>query len=159
MGEIEQAFVEAARGRGLVIRELVADGQIHRCGVEGKKGGDAGWYSLHLDGHPRGAFGNWADGGEATRWTHGAASERMSPGELAAWKAEQLKAAKAREVARVKGHEEAAVRVRETLEKAAPASGSFGYLESKGVAATPGVARMGSTLLIPPQGCEGQGGP
>ena len=36
MGEVEASFVEAARGRGLVIREVVADGQIHRCEVEGK---------------------------------------------------------------------------------------------------------------------------
>lgn len=149
MGEVEQAFVEAARGRGLVIRELVADGQIHRCGIEGKKGGDAGWYVLHLDGHPRGAFGSWADGQEATRWSHGKASEVMSPGELAAWKAEQVEAAKAREEAKGREQEAAAARVVETLEKAAPASGTFGYLESKGVAATEGVKRMGSTLLIP----------
>lgn len=148
MGEVEASFVEAARGRGLVIRELVADGQIHRCEVEGK-GKEAGWYLLHSDGVASGAFGNWADGQGATKWSHRGASSEMSAAEVQAFHASAVAAGKAREAARAKEAGEAAVRVLAVVEEAGKASGSFGYLATKGVAAAAGSYRKGTTLLLP----------
>ncbi len=34
-----------------------ADGKIHRFSTNGKPRDDSGWYMLHLDGIPAGAFG------------------------------------------------------------------------------------------------------
>lgn len=48
---------------GLSPLEIIADGERHRfdCDNE-KKGNKSGWYRLHGDGVPAGAFGNWKDG-------------------------------------------------------------------------------------------------
>lgn len=42
--------------------EIVADGKLHRFSTNGKRGDDSGWYMLHLDGIPAGAFGCWRSG-------------------------------------------------------------------------------------------------
>jgi hypothetical protein len=39
--------------------DIVADGKIHRFSTNGNRKDDAGWYLLHLDGLPAGAFGDW----------------------------------------------------------------------------------------------------
>jgi putative DNA primase/helicase len=46
---------------GIACRDrLVADGKLHRFYVEGdRRGSRNGWYCLHLDGIPAGAFGSW----------------------------------------------------------------------------------------------------
>jgi putative DNA primase/helicase len=40
-------------------KNMVADGKLHRFSTNGKREDDAGWYVLHLDGVPAGAFGDW----------------------------------------------------------------------------------------------------
>lgn len=57
-------FAEAARNAGLEIKgNIIADGHLHRCQISGDKRGKAnGWYVLHLDGIPAGAFGSWRTG-------------------------------------------------------------------------------------------------
>lgn len=54
-------FSEACRRAGLVVNgSAIADGTLHRVPVEGDKSGTRnGWYCLHLDGVPAGAFGSW----------------------------------------------------------------------------------------------------
>src|SRR5271157_6161287 len=47
--DAEQQFREDAAKRGLIISHLIADGEIHRCDVEGKGGKGDGAYCLHLD--------------------------------------------------------------------------------------------------------------
>lgn len=42
--------------------EIVADGRLHRFSTNGKAKDDSGWYTLHLDGTPAGAFGCWRSG-------------------------------------------------------------------------------------------------
>ena len=47
--------------------DITADGQIHRFDLpDGRRGNKAGWYVLHLDGIPAGAFGNWRTNESAT---------------------------------------------------------------------------------------------
>ena len=41
---------------------LIADGQLHRCDVAGKRGKDDASYVLHLDGFPAGGLESWQDG-------------------------------------------------------------------------------------------------
>lgn len=50
--------------------EIIADGKLHRCFVEGdRRGSRNGWYVLHLDGKPAGAFGSMRAGGGTTTWS------------------------------------------------------------------------------------------
>lgn len=42
--------------------EVVPDGRLHRFSTNGKAKDDSGWYVLHLDGTPAGAFGCWRSG-------------------------------------------------------------------------------------------------
>lgn len=42
--------------------EIIGDGQIHRFCSNGKPTNKNGWYILHLDGIPAGAFGDWREG-------------------------------------------------------------------------------------------------
>ena len=56
---IEQ-FRNAIQAAGLIPPDVIeADGKLHRFASNGKKGDDAGWYSLHGDGIPAGSFGCW----------------------------------------------------------------------------------------------------
>jgi putative DNA primase/helicase len=73
----------------------------------------------------------------------------MSAAEVQAFHASAAAAGKAREAARAKEAGEAAVRELAVVEEAAKASGSFGYLATKGVAAAAGSYRKGTTLLLP----------
>lgn len=70
MNEILDKFREAAIAFGLSRGfELVPDGKLHRVDLEDeKKGRESGWYLLHTDGVPAGAFGSWKSG-EMQTWT------------------------------------------------------------------------------------------
>ena len=53
-------FTAAMVAAGLIAPdELHADGLLHRFNGSGKRGDDAAWYVLHLDGVPAGVFGCW----------------------------------------------------------------------------------------------------
>lgn len=61
-------FRQAMEACGLVAPErLKDDGKRHRFSSSGKKGDDAGWYVLHGDERPAGAFGCWRLG-ISERW-------------------------------------------------------------------------------------------
>ena len=38
---------------------IIADSAIHRFSTNGRRSDDSGWYMLHTDGIPAGAFGCW----------------------------------------------------------------------------------------------------
>jgi len=42
--------------------EVMGDGRLHRFSTNGNPKDDSGWYTLHLDGVPAGAFGCWRTG-------------------------------------------------------------------------------------------------
>jgi putative DNA primase/helicase len=58
------AFLEAMSQGGLVTHDdILPDGELHRFHIEGdRRGSRNGWYVLHLDGVPAGAFGSWKIG-------------------------------------------------------------------------------------------------
>jgi putative DNA primase/helicase len=41
---------------------IIADGKLHRFPTNGKRDDDSGWYVLHDDGVPAGAYGDWRTG-------------------------------------------------------------------------------------------------
>ena len=49
---------------------IVADGKLHRFATAARPGDDAGWYVLHADPVPAGAFGDWRSGLSST-WRGG----------------------------------------------------------------------------------------
>jgi phage/plasmid primase-like uncharacterized protein len=71
MSPEEIAFTDALHAARLSMHKgsLIADGQLHRYRVDGDKAGSTnGWYVLHLDDKPFGAFGSWRTGQSET-WT------------------------------------------------------------------------------------------
>lgn len=144
-------FADAMSGAGVPCAEPpVPDGKLHRYHIEGDRAGSRnGWYVLHLDGIPAGAFGSWRTGQEST-W-----SARRPESLSAAERAElerHLEAARAeREQAEAELRAEAREQARATWESAAPVEGAdHPYLAAKGVRAH-GLRRTGPLLLVPVQ--------
>ncbi len=69
--EIIEKFHMAMANHGIVVtEEIIADSKLHRIHVEGdRKGVRNGWYILHLDGKPAGAFGCNKRHGASTKFT------------------------------------------------------------------------------------------
>ena len=66
MQTVEQ-FRNAMAGAGLAPPDVIhADGKLHRFTTNGKRSDAAGWYCLHGDNLPAGAFGDWRQGGSHT---------------------------------------------------------------------------------------------
>jgi phage/plasmid primase-like uncharacterized protein len=60
MPDHTQAFRDAIRAAGLTPPEqVIDDGKRHRFATSNRRGDVAGWYILHGDGIPAGAFGDW----------------------------------------------------------------------------------------------------
>ena len=63
-------FTKHCEAQGLVIRDLIADGEIHRVPhISSKKGAVDGWYILHLSGKiPVGVAGCWKEPTFESKW-------------------------------------------------------------------------------------------
>lgn len=98
---------------------LVPDGELHRVSVEGdRRGSRNGWYVLHTDGVPAGAFGSWRSGLHET-WC--ARTEGMSTVERAQF-GERIEAArKQRDAERQRARERAAEKAERLWRDARPA--------------------------------------
>ena len=58
-----EPFSDAIRTAGLVPPDQIqADGELHRFPTNGNASDDSGWYVLHTNGIPSGAFGCWRQG-------------------------------------------------------------------------------------------------
>jgi putative DNA primase/helicase len=72
-------FAAAIAAAGLGSPDIVADGRIHRFSTaDDKAGSRSGWYLLHLDRHPAGAFGSWKLGFTQT-WSAKAEADAAPP--------------------------------------------------------------------------------
>jgi len=65
-----EGFTKHCEAQGLVIRDLIADGEIHRVPhISSKKGAVDGWYILHLSGKiPVGVAGCWKEPTFESKW-------------------------------------------------------------------------------------------
>lgn len=65
-----EGFTKHCEAQGLVIRDLIADGEIHRVPhISSKKGAVDGWYILHLSGKiPVGICGCWKEPTFESKW-------------------------------------------------------------------------------------------
>ncbi len=137
-------FYNTLTANGLIPREIIADGEIYRCGTLDKPRSDNGWYRLNLDG--RGYYGVWHTGFKADYFPNNPDQHRhtTSSAERIAIAAARLE----REAERQIKHTTAAQRAA-TIYAAAQPVKSHRYLTQKGVAACSGVKLAGSRLVIP----------
>lgn len=142
--EIE--FADAIRAAGLTPPpEIIADGKLHRFSASGKPRDLSGWFVLHPDEIPAGAFGCWRAGISETWCAKG--DNEMSTAEREAHRAriEDINAARKEEEA--ERHAEAARRAGEMWNKAQPASPEHPYLVRKGIKPH-GLRQLDGRLLV-----------
>jgi putative DNA primase/helicase len=130
---------------------IKADGALHRFGPTGRRGDDAGWYVLHVDGVPAGAFGCWRTGYEE-RWCARAESD-LTPTERrqVAQRVAAMRRQREAELALRQG--DAASQAQRRWEAAAPAI-DHPYLTRKQVRPL-GVRVDGAALLVPMRTTDG----
>ena len=140
-------FGAAMAAAGLGIPEtIVADGDIHRfrC-ADDKPGTRNGWYVLHLNGTPAGAFGSWKLDISET-WC--AAGDDATEADRRAMRQLMERARRQREAERRDAQAAAAAKAKRLLEQAAPADPQHPYLQAKAIRPH-GIYQLGTALLIP----------
>ena len=148
-------FRSAAANRGLRIDgEVIADGLLHRCPVEGGKGGRKdGSYLLHLDSIAAGGFQNFRDGQGWQDW-HAETSRKLSLGERAECR-RRMDAARMAKHSDVQARQaDAAQRALRLWRLAKPATNAHAYLQHKEVNAY-GIRLLRRQIVIPARDANG----
>lgn len=148
--ELEAVFRQELEAAGLRPPEIIADGQLHRCPVEGKAGAKDGAYTFYPDNPPAGWFMNWRTGAEGT-WTAGN-GHKLSEAQRQAWEASRQR----REEQQRAAWTEAANGAQAALAKAQPCTG-HAYLKAKGVKPCSALKMdQAGRLLVPVLGVDGK---
>jgi len=143
-----QEFKSAMEARGLIPPgEIIADGEIHRCAVQGHPDKSDGAYRLDLDGVAVGGFQNWTDGYEWQNW-HEGEDHIMTPIEKAALNLKLKAQAKQHEAEDRKIRTDAQRRAQKIWE-AAPPCIDHPYLSKKGVQAHDVRLALDGRLIVP----------
>lgn len=148
VGEIIDSFRQALISAGLPAApetNFICDGELHRFRVESdNKGSRNGWYVLHLDGVPAGAFGSWR-AGLAVNWCS-KGQDQLTETERRQLR-ERLERAKVVRQSRLKQrHATAAQRARKMWHDSKPADTNHPYLLVKQI--EPFRARQIGTALV-----------
>jgi putative DNA primase/helicase len=131
---------------------IIDDGQLHRWGTNGKSRDDAGWYVLHGDGVPAGAFGDFRAG---VSETFRADIGRELTDEEQRAQRERIEAIRRqREADEARRQAEAADWAQRTWDPAAPAPTDHPYLVRKGVKPH-GLRIYRGDLVIREMPCDG----
>lgn len=149
------AFRDAMAAAGLKTPDpIVPDGKLRRVHVEGdRRGTKHGWYVLHLDGLPAGAFGSWRAGVQHS-W-HMEANGARSDEERAQIR-ERIDAARRKRAAEEeRRRKRAAEKARRMWEQAGPADPEHPYLVARQVKPH-GIRQIGSRLVIPVRDADGK---
>jgi putative DNA primase/helicase len=127
-------------------KNIVADGKLHRFSTNGDRKDNAGWYVLHLDGLPAGAFGDWRSNINKT-WC--AASETTLTAEQRT-ELQQFYASvgRARDAEQQRIWNEAANKAKRLWRAATKAKDDFPYLMKKRVKSY-GLKSDSGRLLVP----------
>jgi phage/plasmid primase-like uncharacterized protein len=135
-------FTEALRSVGCIVKgdHPIMDGKKHRIETTGDKAGEkAGFYFVHVDGHPAGFIQNNRTG-EKLNWK--AKGYSLSEGDKAKLQAESATKLQGRQEEENARHQAVAGAVRQLLAVALPAPESHPYLQSK-------QARPGDLKVVP----------
>ena len=151
-------FAEALRSIGAIVtgEHPIMDGNKHRIAVEGdRKGEQAGFYVVHLDGHPAGYIKNNRTGVEMTWKAKGYVLDPQEKARLAAAAASTLAA---RADAQARQHEASAQRVCRQMAELVSVTEPTPYLRDKGIRVHAGVFtdRDGKTTCIPAFDVDGK---
>lgn len=141
------AFRDAIAATGLTPPDDISDdGKRHRFSSSGKPRDESGWYILHGDDRPAGAFGCWRSQ-MSVSWKHSAPGRAFSDEERAAWRARMKAIEKERAdeaaAAATSARERSARMWGEAVEGAA-----HPYLDRKHIKLL-GARVLGDELLIP----------
>lgn len=148
-----RAFSDALTAAGLHPKAILADGALHRCAANGDKAGkQSGWYVLHLDGLPAGAYGDWRTG-FTERWQSEAGGIMDEATRVRLSRAVAAATAQ-RERERLKSRLAAQQVARGRWRSAVPGCASHPYLRRKGVGVH-GLRQLGDALLIPMRDASG----
>lgn len=140
-------FGAAIQGAGLGQPVIVADGLLHRFRAEGDKPGSrSGWYVLHVNGLPAGAFGGWRLG-HADTWC-AKDRDRLTPRESRDIQRIIQDAIHQRDDEQATRNRDAAETARRRWEAASPADPSHPYLIAKQIQPH-GLRRQGALILMP----------
>ena len=150
----EQDFRAAIEAASLPPPEqIIADGKLHRFPTSDKRGDDAGWYVLHVDNIPAGAFGCFR-GGFEQKWCAGI-GRAFTAAEKSQFRERMEAARRKREADQAQRHAAAAKRAQAIWKAAVDAPPDHPYLKRKGVQAH-GVklyrgeeARFSQCLVVP----------
>lgn len=143
-----EEFRSAMASAGLRIRdEIIPDGKIHRFTVEGDKPRSLnGWYVLHEDGVPAGAFGSWKHDIHST-WCAKSDTE-LTPAERIAHKQRIEAMRKEREADQERMRDEARKKAATIWAAAQTANDNHPYLVRKQIKAF-GLRESRGSLVIP----------
>ncbi|HWQ39359.1 MAG TPA: AAA family ATPase [Burkholderiales bacterium] len=153
MHEAIDQFRAAIHSAGLNPPDRIeADGKLRRFATNGRRGDDSGWYVLHGDGIPAGAFGDWRTGlSETWRADIGRA---LTPAERAVQQARIEQARREAEEQRERDAREAAARAAAIWRAAQPAPHKHPYLRARGIR-TNGARLYRGDLTIGGMSCDG----
>ena len=133
--------------------EIHDDGAIHRFPTNGRRGDDSGWYSLHTDGIPAGAFGCWREGLQST-WC-AKSDTAMTQAEREAHR-QRIAAMKAqRDKEQVQRQQVAATDAAQRLTAATPCT-QHAYLTTKDVQAHGVKVDTAGALIVPMRDTAGK---
>jgi phage/plasmid primase-like uncharacterized protein len=149
-GDAIAAFFNAMCQRGLdPPPDLIADGRMHRCRVEGARSGKRdGAYRLFFDEHPAGGFQNWKDGLGWQEWRYSNGTTTLTPTERAVFDAKVAVRKKADQEKNRCRAEKAQHEAVAWFGNADPADPRHPYLIEKRVRAH-GLRQRGTELLVP----------
>jgi len=146
-------FRDAISEAGIPVPELIiADGELHRFCTNGKVRDRSGWYVLHLDGIPAGAFGCWRTGQEQ-KW-HARSTRKVTLAERREHRRRVRAMKQRRDEEATRRHEAAAATARNILDSTKPAT-NHPYLKKKGIKAH-GVRCADGELIVPVYDAKGQ---
>lgn len=124
--------------------EIHADGKLHRFPSSERRGDDSGWYVVHTDGVPAGAFGCWREG--LTQHWCSKTSQAMTSVEREAHRQKVEAMRQQREADKTQRQQQAGQFALQRWQAATPAT-EHPYLTAKGVQ-DHGVKLEGEALLI-----------
>jgi phage/plasmid primase-like uncharacterized protein len=151
-------FSEVLKSLGCIVSDghPVMDGSKHRIQVEGDRSGEkAGFYVVHLDGHPAGYVKNNRTGQEL-RWK--SKGYVLDPAQKAQLHADAIARTAARSAEIERLHEATAARLNSQLATLLPVQSPTPYLSTKGVSVHEGILtdKDGKTTCVPAYDVSGK---
>ena len=151
------AFTRHCEAQGLLIKDLIPDGQIHRVAhISSKKGAVDGWYILHTGGKiPVGVCGCWKEPSFESKWVADTGramtfSERLEHDKLIA----EIRAK--REAERLATQAEVATQAEDEVSTYADASADHPYLVRKRIAPNGIKIDRAGRLVVPVSDSSGE---